>query len=221
MNAMPPSRFAFSVGTETFANKGEAREAVRRILHEAEIDERLRGDRAVLVRDLFGMHPYAAEKAQGGVAGFMVRTNDFNGAKTRGFHVVHDDGSTTAFSYEPCLNPKKPPIGAAGAMRAAIMLGQRQIMVRAFAGRSSVRCPACAKPMSMGGAHVHHLPPNRFRDIAAAYIAEHGEPKVEKSALGVAFASITEQRRWVEFHDARARRAVVCAPCNYAAEREA
>ena len=214
------TRFAFSIGTRVFPTKGDAEREIRTILNSAEIDERLTGDRAVLIRDMFGMHPKAAEKAARGVTGFMVRTNDFHGARTRGFHVIHPNGKTTAFSYAPCLNPAKKELGAIGAMRAAIMLGQRRIMVETFAGRASIPCPVCSNPMTIGGAHVHHVPPLRFRDLAAAYVEKYGEPEVRKGALGVAFASAAVQHHWLEFHDARAKRVVVCAPCNYAAERE-
>tara|TARA_R110002126_G_scaffold2345_12_gene13531 strand:+ start:542 stop:1213 length:672 start_codon:yes stop_codon:yes gene_type:complete len=215
-----PSRFAFSIGTTTFDTKGDAREAVRAILNTAELDERLVGDRAVVVASLFAMHPNAVEKAVGGVAGFMVRVNDINGTKSRGFHVIHDNGRTTPFSYQTCLNPTRAELAASVAMRAAIMLGQRRVMMEFFRGRASVSCPSCGQPMTKATAHVHHLPPNRFRDIAAAYVAAHGEPEVVKGVLGVAFKSLTKHHEWLEFHDARAKRTVVCAPCNYAAERE-
>lgn len=214
------SRHAFPIGTQTFPTKGAAVEAVREILNAAELDRPLIGDKGVFIREMFALHPNAAEKARRGVAGFAVRINDFHGSLSRGFHVLHDDGSSTPFSYQPCLNPKKPPLGATGAMRAAIMLGQRRVMMEWFGGKAVKSCPACDRSITPATAHVHHLPPNRFRDIVAAYVDRHGEPEISKAVLGVTFASAAVQHRWVEFHDARARRVVICAPCNYAAERE-
>lgn len=213
---MPP----FSAGTFQFPTKGDAQAFVREILNSAPLDEILKGDRAVFIRELFALHPRAAEKAEGGIIGFMVRENDFNGARTRGFHVVHDDGSTTPFSYAPCLNPNKPELSCIAAMRAAIMLSQRRVMLGYFGLKDRASCHACGKLVERQHAHVHHVPPKRFRDIAASFIAARGEPKTIKGVLGVSFASLQLQSEWVTYHDARASRVVVCAPCNFAAERE-
>lgn len=215
---MPP----FTIGIRTFPRKADALAEVRRILHYWQIDELIRGDDFVLLRCLFDMHPRRSEAAKRGVTGFMVRLNDFHGTLSRGFHVVHYDGSTSGFSYRPCMNPDSDEPSVFAAMRAAIMLGQRRIMMEQFAGRDAMPCPTCRRPITRRDAHVHHLPPHRFRDIAKAYIAIHGEPQVVHSAssFGDSFSDLSRQHHWVEFHDARANRLVVCAACNFAAERQ-
>ena len=211
----------FPLGVRTFRTKGDAISEVRRVLNAVPLETMIRGDDGVLVRDLFALHPGAAQKARGGVIGFMVRLNCYLGCTTRGFHVVHNDGSSTDFSYQPCFNARLAEPSVFAAMRAAIMLSQRQVMMQAFLRGEVARCPGCGGEMRRQGAHVHHVPPNRFRDLAQAFIAEHGMPAVMPSAhFGDDFADAADRLRWIEFHDARARRVVVCAPCNYAAERE-
>jgi len=169
---------------------------------------------------LFGMHPKAAEKSRGGVIGFMVRINDLHGTLSRGFHVVHDDRTTTPFSYAPCLNPKKPALGHTAAMRAAIMLSQRAVLIGYFRGREEAPCQHCSQLVARAMAHVHHVPPNRFRDLVFSWVAENGEPEIQKAAIGVEFVSPAVRARWLAYHDAHAVRRIVCPPCNYAAERD-
>lgn len=179
------------------------------------------GDNHVLISELFRMHPRAHEKVDRGVTGFMVRVNDFYGALTRGFHVIHDDGCTTAFSYLPCMNANSDAPSIAGAARAAIMMSQREILREAFRRRETIPCAYCPRELTKDKAHIHHEPP-KFRAILDAFISANGEPKITNAlGLGDAFADPLVRLNWIRFHDARAVRVAVCAPCNYAAERKA
>ena len=72
--------------------------------------------------------------------------------------------------------------------------------------------------MAFKDAHVHHEPP-KFRDIAQAYCDEHGVPACETADLGDRFVDPAEGAKWLSFHDARAKLAILCARCNLADER--
>ena len=209
----------FVIGTTSFPTKEAAKNAVRAILNGVDLEARITGDRAVFIAHLFALHPGAAEKAAPGVTGHMVRLNDMNGAITRGFHVIHPNNTTTAWSYLPCLNPRLSEPSFTGAMRAAIMLSQASFRRQVFGRADFTNCRYCGNAVERKIAHIHHEAP-KFRDLVRNFVAEHGAPEVVSSAnFGDDFANIDAKRLWIEYHDARAKRVLVCAPCNYAAER--
>lgn len=208
------------LGRFWFRRKGDAVAEVRRILHASTFDVQLVGDEQEIVRALFDLHPHSAEvKQRKGVLGFAVKENNFHGARTRGFHVLHGR-DTTPFSYLTCFNPERAVPDPLATMRAAIILGQRTVLQAFFAGRQEAPCSYCATTTPKSGAHVHHEAP-KFRAIAEDYFAAFGRPNcVSSPYLGDSFADLSEHNRWVKFHDERAIRVVVCSACNYADERK-
>jgi hypothetical protein len=207
------------IGRFFFSKRKDAEAEVRRILHSATFDVPLAGAERDMIAGLFDLHPHVAEvKQRQGILGFTVKQNDYHGALTRGFHALHARG-TTPFSYMTCFDPRRATPNALSAMRAAIMLGQRTIMVRAFGGRETVECTLCHAPTGRPRAHVHHMPPWKFAAIAAAFLAEGTPQFVGSIYIGDSFADLADHHRWLAFHDARAVRVVVCAGCNAAAER--
>lgn len=216
---VPNARFRFAIGIRTFETKAAAIAEVRHILNNYAIDMPLIAADGVLLRDLFSMHPDAAAKSFKGMCGIAVRINDFQGCMSRGFHVLHPDGTSTDFSYRPCFNAKLAEPSVFAAMRAAIMLGQRRVLISYFMSKEVMPCPRCNAPIRRQDAHVHHHDP-KFRTIAADYIERFGEPEtVSSETFGDDFRLISDKARWVEYHDARAVRSVLCAPCNFADER--
>lgn len=208
---------AFTIGVRRFLTKKAALTEVRRVLNAVPIEERLRGDDHVLIAALYAMHPRAHEKAERGCAGFMVRINNLEGALTRGFHIIHDDGWTTPFSYAPCMSAKADDPSLVVAARQAIIPSQREVLRAAFGIRDTYPCAGCGTELSRAQVHVHHTTP-RFRDILERFVADHGQPKViNAEGLGDAFANPAVRQLWIAYHDRRAVRVIFCAPCNFAA----
>lgn len=207
----------FAIGIRTFARKADAEAEVRRILNETPLGT-LRGSDAVLIADLFKLHPDAAEKARDGVAGFVVQINSNEGVTARGFAVLHPSGATTRFSYRACLRPSEAVPCHLAAMRAAILLSQRAFRTRAFLAKAP--CAHCQTAIGQNErAEVHHEPPGTFRALADAWVKLHGVPQVVSAAgWGDDFKSPDAKRSWVEFHDRHSRRSLLCMPCHYAAE---
>lgn len=210
----------FVIGTWSYPTKEAARTAVRKILNSAELDRRLVGDRAVFISHLFALHPRAAEKALPGVDGHGVRINDLKGIITRGFHVLHPGLTSTPWSYQPCFNPLLAEPSAIGAMRASIILSQAAFRRSQFGAGDTIPCACCKEQVTRKAAHVNHEAPNQFRELVRRFIERYGEPEVVSSEdFGDDFRSARMRALWLDFHDTSANRVVVCAPCNYAAER--
>ncbi|WHM30156.1 DCL family protein [Streptomyces sp. BPPL-273] len=53
--------------------------------------------------ELVKRHPEAGDKIGTGISGFRVQVNPDGTGNTRCFHVVHPDGSQTAFSFKYCI----------------------------------------------------------------------------------------------------------------------
>jgi hypothetical protein len=205
----------FLIGHFEFPTKYAAKAEVRRILHGVALDEKLQGREASLVRCLYAKHP----RSKGEPVAFCVGTNNYHGALTRGFHAVMADGTRLQWSYVPCLSARADEPSLLRAMRAAIMLSQREALRAAYVGRALIRCNGnCGRSVPLAEAHVHHLSP-KFIDIADHFVSLIGMPAVQHSDdLGDEFAEIDLKKRWIMFHDSVAQRVVVCAKCNAEAE---
>lgn len=208
---------AFTIGTFWFKTIAAAKLEVRRILHAATIDQPLDGDNLRLIAALYDRHP----RREGSLAGFCVGTNRYHGAITRGFQAIMADGSHIPWSYGPCFNPAVDEPSLMKVLRASIMFSQNEALKKYYAGAIFYPCRHCKKPLQRQDAHIHHLFP-KFRDIADAFIGLIGLPHVRTSDnLGDEFSEPELRRRWVQFHEAVAQRAVLCASCNAADERAA
>jgi hypothetical protein len=208
----------YFLGHRAFKTKDAARVEIRRILHAAEIDRPLIDGEASLIAALYAQHP----RRSGTPDAICVGINDYHGTKTRGFHAIYAD-RREAFSYIPCLNPGVDDPNLLKALRASLMLSQREAMRAAYHGRAFLKCGlslpnVCRGPVPLASAHVHHLPP-KFRDIADAFVGLVGLPSVVTGDIGDDFSEPETKHRWVRFHDAVAQRVIVCAPCNAADER--
>jgi hypothetical protein len=210
----------FTIGTFKFRTKKAAITELRDVLNfRYRPGECLTSVDHDLIEALFQMHPERDIKAAKGVEGFTVEWNEKDGyARTRGFHVLHPDGSTTDFSFYVCLNNNFVRTTFEEAARAAIMPSQRLLRDtwEAAGGRN---CTRCGKAISGSRAHVHHEQPYRFRDLLKIWREKHGEPAVIANPdFGADFADQSVKRRFVEWHDSIAVRTVLCAACNLAAE---
>lgn len=211
-----------TLGPLSFATKKAAVERIRAVLRGNREGVPLDGDDLAIAMALFDMHPQYAEKAEGGVVGFCVKVNRDHGyAPTRGLHVIHDDGTTIDFSFYVSLDHSRVLPTIQTAARHALLGSQRAFKEQAFSGGVAL-CDACSAPLAWSTAQIHHEPPLRFRDILRLWQEQNKEPEiVSRPRFGDDFADAAERTRFVEFHDAIAKRTLVCAACNYAAERAA
>jgi len=201
---------AFSIGPLWFKTKKAAMAEVRRVLHSATIDAPLTADDLQLISTLYELHP----RREGNPVIFRVGINKYHGAQTRGFHAVHADGSHTAFSYIPCLNPTADEPSVLKVLRASIIPSQREILRRYYGNVVFRPCSTCKTPVQYQHAHVHHINP-KFRDIADTFIGLIGMPQVRTSdQLGDEFCEPELRHRWIKFHDSVAQRVILCARCN-------
>jgi hypothetical protein len=208
-----------TLGTVVFRTKREATAEVRRILHSAPIEVAFADRDLTLIAALFDRHP---RRPPGEVVKFCVGINNYRGALTRGFQAHFADGEVSRFSYIPCLSPTADSPSLVKVMRAAIMLSQRVKLREYYRGRPFMPCHECKADVEISVAHVHHTDP-KFQDIADHFVSLIGVPGVVSGAideLGDEFADMAIKACWIAFHDAVAQRVVVCAACNWAAERQ-
>ncbi len=153
----------------------------------------------------------------------ILNTAPLDGVKSRGFHVIPDNGQTVPWSYRPCFWPSQDQPFIMAALRLGILLSQRRFISDRLLGNKDPRCHCCNKPiLPTQRVHAHHEPPFTFEVIAKSYLAEHGEPELRREAVfGDVIADEAVLRQWQEFHDTRARSSVVHIHCHYIADAEA
>lgn len=89
-----------NVGEMRFASKGDAVRFFREMLNRYKPGDEVSAHDAALLRPLLTRHPQAEEKAGCGVAGFKVRSAEYD---TQCFWVVRTDGTTERFSFYSCI----------------------------------------------------------------------------------------------------------------------
>jgi hypothetical protein len=104
------------IGTLTFAKKGDAVEHYREILYRRDVGVAIPEPDATHVYWLLERHPDAAAKIGIGVKEFSTRNAMFS---TRCFEIRRTDGTTTDFSFKPCLDGNDPLVINANSQRAA------------------------------------------------------------------------------------------------------
>jgi uncharacterized protein DUF3223 len=208
----------FLLGQRIFKTKRQAELEVRRILHTAPIDQLLSDDEDRLIRALHELHP---RREIADPLGFCVSINDYRGTPARGFQVVDPFGSQSPFSYRPCLYPASAVPSVIAAMRGALHASMRSFVRASYHGRALLPCYLGGHLISIADAQAHHLPPNKFRDIAEAFIGLLGLPEIVTAPAmpGDDFADLELKQRWIAFHNSLAWLQVVCAKCNLEDER--
>jgi hypothetical protein len=213
---------AYPLATVVFRTKATAIAAIQTILHHASHYVPLKGHEADLIASLYRRHPECDGYPD--PVYFTVGKNVHQGVPSNGFRAMFADGTFWAFSYRECFTPTRPGLTRVlAAMRHATMDGQFRLKVATFNGGATVLCglrlvPACLGQTAFADAHVHHQAP-KFRAIADDYMATHGVPEITPHAIADHMADAAVKAAWVAFHDARARRVVICRVCNAAAER--
>ena len=97
---------SYTLGSLTFATKGDVREHASRVLNRAGLGEVLTGPDEVFSRALLAHHPEATRKRGVGVDAIVVALIPEWG--TRNFLVLREDGSTDNWSIKKCINNLRP-----------------------------------------------------------------------------------------------------------------
>lgn len=168
---------------------------------------------------LLERHPEVADKIGVGVKEFSTRNAMFN---TRCFEIRRTDGTTTDFSFKPCLDGKAPTAFAEAlrAFRTEVAEDAKQMKWEYFRRSKHperlVPCALTGKLLSLDDAAIDHAPPHTFKALAEQFLAQSGI--VPTSALLtpskdnqytplLADRAIAEQ--WREFYRTNARVRVV------------
>jgi hypothetical protein len=207
------------IGTLTFAKKGDAVEYFREILYRHDLGVTIPEPDATHLYGLLERHPEAVAKIGVGVKGFSTRRAMFN---TRCFEVHRTDGTTTDFSFKPCLDGKAPSALAEAlrAFRTEVAEDTKQMKWEFFRAskhlEQKVACALTGRLLSLDEAAVDHAPPNTFKALAERFLAQHGI--VPTSALVTPskdnqytprLADRTLAEKWRDFYRANASVRVV------------
>ena len=217
----PPQIKGFFIGDRFFSRKGDAEKEVKNILASYDIGSPLVGADLDLVLALLERHSERDAKVAKGVAGIAPKWNNANGFRTKGFHVLHPDGSSTAWSYLHCFNPTSQ-MSPAAAMRYAVVQSQKAARAAWVFDLGEV-CGACGCSLTDGdNGEMHHEAPWSFKALAACFTQSFGQPAMRYEPLvGPVMADETQAAQWVAFHDKRAKRSLLCTPCHKSTTREA
>lgn len=201
----------FTLGPQTFSSKEAAKKEVARIQH-CSVGAMLTEQQTAIVRAVFDMHPYAAEKGAKGISYFVVRqhNNYIKGKWEDCFFVVHPDGSSTPFSFHTAFGRRKNAIDAA-----RVLIAEEQLAAKYayFAGKQTARCQISGVPINFNTSDVHHAPPWTFARIWQEFVAGWGEPKLmwpsPNEIAPPRFADPAMAENFLVFHEVRANLQVV------------
>lgn len=208
---------AFQLGSTLFRTKGEAEDAIRRILHGTPLNTLITGEDLDLVEGMFYLHEYCEKMADRGMEGFEVREQQHVQFRTkeRCFHVVHPNGITTDFSYRNAFNHNNrlPTFGKAA--RHAINESQYEFKEADVKGRAEAVCLGCFSLVPQQDTVVHHEGIG-FAEIKTRWLDEFGLPALHYEAGGIGSIISDPEVRQVfrEFHDRLAVRQVICKECH-------
>jgi hypothetical protein len=159
------------------AKKGDAVEHFREILYRHDLGMAIPEPDATHLYWILERHPEAAAKMGVGVKEFSTRNAIFS---TRCFEVRRTDGTTTDFSFRPCLDGKGPSAFAEAlrAFRTEVAEDTKQMKWEFFRAskhpEQKVGCALTGRLLSLDEAAVDHAPPNTFKALAERFLAQHG-----------------------------------------------
>ena len=186
-------RRSYTFGGVNYSTQKAAVAAIRDVLHNAPYG-RIEGPDAVLIADLFALHPEAEEKAGCGIAWFEIGTDAFAG---RGFWVRRLDGSLMDFSYRVCLRPET--VDVRSAKQAARF--EVDADIQAFKDAQPPRCSLSGQMLPAHELEVHHMHPDTFNAIWANWLAaQAAEPVVDSIGTKLWFRDRALAESWRRYH---------------------
>lgn len=174
-----------------------------------------------MIAHILRMHPDFESKSAGSITAIAPFKNDYNGHGSRGFHVIHTNGTRSVFSYRVALGMTPPDPQPHQAARAAVADSILAFKKRCFADSDFVACAVSGRLLNYSEVHVDHHPltfAEIFREFCATYgtpIAVDTEVHCPRGAsVGVRFKDEGAISAFREFHDDRAILRLVSAEVN-------
>ena len=168
---------ALEIGPLSFPSKSAASEHFRTMLYRHGVGSYIPDPDASELGWLLERHPEYGEKLGPGIKGFRVRKAVFG---TLCFEVVRTDGSTTDFSFNSCVEGKRPSelTEAITALRAEvtddIMQKKREWFRDNGDHEGKVACAITGARITIDQAHADHAPPRPFGTLAIAFLEARG-----------------------------------------------
>lgn len=206
----------FCIGDHVFKTKTEATNHIKAILSGHGIGDRLYGEELKIVLALLQAHPEYTEKAKGGVKGIIV-DRPGNGYGGQCFHVLHDNGSTSDFSYRVCLNPKlQHAYNLEISCRAAIR--NDIVIFKEVWAETDGTCAISGQCLAYEDAHVDHAHPLTFKTILQNFVAsgcvDISTIEYDNSVSGVRFKDAAVAECFRKYHLRHANLRVINAQLN-------
>jgi hypothetical protein len=196
----------YTLGRTTFPRKLDAEQRVKEILHGTPLHQRLVGADLRLILGVLAKHPHSDEKLKGGVVAITVAMNvSDTGISSKGFQVVHVDGTYETFSYDRALGSDTAAQRyREEAGRFAIAESIIEFKRKAFQNAERVPCAETGALTAFADCDVHHAEPWPFKKIVEAFIEQNGEPSVRKRVngdFGSEFVYPKDVTNFRAFHD--------------------
>lgn len=171
------ARIPLQIGALTFPAKSAAYEHFRQMLYRHEIGSTIPDPDASQLIWLLERHPEFNDKHGSGIERFGIRNALYG---TRCFEVIRTDGSCTDFSFNSCIEGKRPTHlnEAIAALRAEvtedILQKKRDWFRRHGNADGKVPCAISGGLITIEEAHADHAPPRTFGTLAIAFLAARG-----------------------------------------------
>jgi hypothetical protein len=170
-------KIALEIGALSFSAKSAAYEHFRAMLYRHPVGSHIPDPDATELTWLLERHPEFKDKLGSGIERFSVR-NALYGTKC--FEIVRTDGSTTDFSFNSCIEGKRPSdlSEAITALRAEvaddIMQKKRHWFDENGDHEGKVPCAITGTRVTIDEAHADHAPPRSFGTLAIAFLEARG-----------------------------------------------
>jgi len=208
------------IGSKSFDSKKSAKDYVRGIMARYRESEIIGGTDDTFMRDLLSCHPEASQKTGAGVAHFTTRPDPV-WRTSRHFVVVRVDGTDTDFSFHTCLDGRHNRKDVLQAMRHAVAEQIIDCRNAFFKRHSSPRCPYTGEPLTGNNAHVDHVPPDTFAELAARWLSRQGYrhddvvlvPNADNQHV-CEMCDPSQLLSWRGFHESQAKLRVISKTAN-------
>ncbi len=201
----------------SFPSKAAAANRVRNIKEAAQPGAVLTGEDLSIVLGALQRHPSCASKVGIGVKAIRVVRNGPDLAGT-GFEIERLDGTRERFSYRICFGSEQRAARdrLSEAFRRAVRPYIFRWSQRHFASNGgSLECPLTGERVTIGTCHVDHVTP--FQALMDAFLLAEGigaddiayDTANDATTPEAVLADRELERRWVSFHNARAKLRIV------------
>lgn len=207
-------------GKFVFTTKKEVKEKFKSILNAYDIEETLNKEDHELLYELIQHHENAVQKIGVGISHFkVIRNKDIY--TNRCFGLVRIDGTETDFSYIKCIDKPSYLYSFSQVARRSIEPEIIQFRKDFFKTNKKPLCEILQTPLKDDAtSHVDHIPPFTFENLVQLFIEEYAidlhtaiSPS-EDNSFGRKFSEVEIEKKWMNFHNEKARLRVISQRAN-------